>query len=95
MAGKPNCDRIPLHLVYPGFVDRKVAFVLTELGLTYESIYLDFNKLEQKAPEYTQYNPNGRIPTLIDHKNNDFTVWSVISSLSAARTTRYSRVWSH
>ncbi|KZT66674.1 glutathione S-transferase [Daedalea quercina L-15889] len=53
----------------------KVAYVLAELGLTYESIYLDFNKLEQKAPEYTQYNPNGRIPTLIDHKNNDFTVW--------------------
>ncbi|PCH41974.1 glutathione S-transferase C-terminal-like protein [Wolfiporia cocos MD-104 SS10] len=53
----------------------KVAFVLTELGLTYESIYLDFNKGEHKAPEYTKYNPNGRIPTLIDHRNNDFTVW--------------------
>ncbi|KAH9921024.1 thioredoxin-like protein [Fomitopsis serialis] len=53
----------------------KVAFVLSELGLTYESVYLDFNKGEQKAPEYTQYNPNGRIPTLIDHKNNDFTIW--------------------
>ncbi|KAI0730369.1 glutathione S-transferase [Fomitopsis betulina] len=53
----------------------KVAFVLTELGLTYESVYLDFNKLEQKEPEYTKHNPNGRIPTLIDHKNNDFTVW--------------------
>lgn len=58
-------------------VDRKVAFVLTELGLTYESVYLDFNKLEQKEPEYTKHNPNGRIPTLIDHKNNDFTVWFV------------------
>ncbi|KAF9809796.1 hypothetical protein IEO21_07271 [Rhodonia placenta] len=53
----------------------KVAFVLTELGLTYESIYLDFGKNEQKAAEYTKYNPNGRIPTLIDHKDNDFVVW--------------------
>ncbi|EPS94705.1 glutathione S-transferase C-terminal-like protein [Fomitopsis schrenkii] len=53
----------------------KVAFVLTELDLTYESIYLDFNKLEQKATAHTQHNPNGRIPTLIDHTNNDFTVW--------------------
>ncbi|TFY55535.1 hypothetical protein EVJ58_g8183 [Rhodofomes roseus] len=53
----------------------KVAYVLTELGLTYESVYLDFGKLEQKSPEYTQYNPNGRIPTVIDHKNNDFTIW--------------------
>ncbi|EED82038.1 predicted protein [Postia placenta Mad-698-R] len=53
----------------------KVAFVSTELGLTYESIYLDFGKNEQKAAEYTKYNPNGCIPTLIDHKNNDFVVW--------------------
>ncbi|THG95168.1 hypothetical protein EW026_g6430 [Hermanssonia centrifuga] len=53
----------------------KVAIVLEELGLTYESIYLDFQKGEQKAPEHTKYNPNGRIPTLIDHKNNDFTLW--------------------
>ncbi len=56
---------------------RKVAIVLEELGLTYESIYLDFDKGEQKSPEHTKYNPNGRIPTLIDHKNNDFTLWSV------------------
>ena len=56
-------------------VRRKVAFVLEELGLTYESIYLDFNTGEHKKPEHTKYNPNGRIPTLIDHKNNDFTVW--------------------
>ncbi|PSS06503.1 hypothetical protein PHLCEN_2v3705 [Hermanssonia centrifuga] len=53
----------------------KVAIVLEELGLTYESIYLDFQKGEQKAPDHTKYNPNGRIPTLIDHKNNDFTLW--------------------
>ncbi|KZT01683.1 glutathione S-transferase [Laetiporus sulphureus 93-53] len=53
----------------------KVAMVMTELGLTYESIYLDFDKGEIKAPAYTKYNPNGRIPTIIDHKNNNFVVW--------------------
>ncbi|OCH84432.1 glutathione S-transferase [Obba rivulosa] len=53
----------------------KVAFVMAELGLTYESIYLDFRKGEQKAPEHTKYNPNGRIPTIIDHHNDDFVVW--------------------
>ncbi|KAH9833867.1 glutathione S-transferase [Rhodofomes roseus] len=40
-----------------------------------EPKYLDFSKQEQKSPEHTQYNPNGRIPTLIDHANNDFVVW--------------------
>ena len=54
---------------------RKVAFVLEELGLTYETKYLDFQKGEQKASEYTKYNPNGRIPTLIDHANDDFVLW--------------------
>ena len=58
-------------------LDRKVAVVLEELGLTYHSIYLDFEKTEQKSPEHTKYNPNGRIPTIIDHKNNDFVLWYV------------------
>ena len=50
-------------------------FVLEELGLTYEPVYLDFSKDEQKAPAHTQYNPNGRIPTLVDHHNGDFAIW--------------------
>ncbi|EPT00881.1 glutathione S-transferase C-terminal-like protein [Fomitopsis schrenkii] len=53
----------------------KVAFVLAELGLEFESKYLDFGTLEHKGPEYTKYNPNGRIPTLIDHGNNDLVIW--------------------
>ncbi|OBZ70415.1 Glutathione S-transferase 1 [Grifola frondosa] len=39
------------------------------------SIYLDFAKGEQKGPEHVKLNPNGRIPTIIDHKNGDFVVW--------------------
>ncbi|KAI0343560.1 glutathione transferase Ure2p5 [Trametopsis cervina] len=53
----------------------KVAMVLEELGLTFEEIFLDFAKGEHKDPSHTKYNPNGRIPTLIDHKNNDFVLW--------------------
>ncbi|KIP10023.1 hypothetical protein PHLGIDRAFT_115839 [Phlebiopsis gigantea 11061_1 CR5-6] len=53
----------------------KVAIVLAELGLTYESVYLDFQKGEHKAPGFTKYNPNGRIPAIIDHRNNDFVLW--------------------
>ena len=49
--------------------------VLEELGLTYEPIYLDFSKKQHKAPEYTKFNPNGRIPALVDHQNGDFVIW--------------------
>ncbi|GJE90989.1 glutathione S-transferase [Phanerochaete sordida] len=53
----------------------KVAIVLEELGLTYESKFLDFNTGEHKAPDFVKLNPNGRIPAIIDHKNNDFIIW--------------------
>ena len=56
---------------------RKVAIVLEELGLTYEPVYLDFSKGEHKAPDYLKVNPNGRIPAIVDHHNNDFVVWYV------------------
>ncbi|GJE90967.1 glutathione S-transferase [Phanerochaete sordida] len=53
----------------------KVIFILEELGLTYEKVIIDIWKNEQKAPEFTKYNPNGRTPVLIDHRNNDFVIW--------------------
>ena len=46
-----------------------------ELGLTYHTIYVDFDKNEQKSPEHVALNPNGRIPTIIDHKNGDLVLW--------------------
>ncbi|PSS08895.1 hypothetical protein PHLCEN_2v3385 [Hermanssonia centrifuga] len=61
------------HLIGPN--GWKVAVVLAELGLTYETIYLEFEDGEHKAPSFTKFNPNGRIPVLIDHKNNDFVLW--------------------
>jgi len=57
----------------------KVAMVLEELGLEYEIKFLDFNKGEHKAPEFTKYNPNGRVPCIIDHANNDFVLWESIA----------------
>ncbi|TBU37203.1 glutathione S-transferase C-terminal-like protein [Dichomitus squalens] len=53
----------------------KVVFVLEELGLTYESVYLNFDENEHKSPEFTKLNPNGRIPALVDHKNGDSVIW--------------------
>ena len=54
---------------------RKVAIVLEELELTYESVYLDFITKEHKGSEFLRLNPNGRIPAIIDHHNNDFVLW--------------------
>ncbi|TVY55624.1 Glutathione S-transferase-like protein gedE [Lachnellula cervina] len=51
----------------------KVSIILTELSLAFESQYLGFDKL--KTPEYLKLNPNGRLPTLVDPNNGDFTIW--------------------
>ncbi len=49
--------------------------MLEELGLSYHTIWLDFKNNEHKQSPHVDYNPNGRIPTLIDHKNEDFVLW--------------------
>lgn len=48
---------------------------LTPSSLALPKRYLDFASSEQKAAEHTAFNPNGRIPTLVDHANGDFAVW--------------------
>jgi glutathione S-transferase len=53
----------------------KVAIVLSELNLDYHTIFLDFNKGEQRAPEFVAINPNARVPALIDHTNDNLSLW--------------------
>ena len=75
MDGEIICITSAKPLTFLLHPNRKVAHVLDALNLTYETKFLDFDKNEQKAPEHTKFNPNGRIPTLIDHANNDFVLW--------------------
>lgn len=51
----------------------KVAIIFEELGLSYHSIHISFDVVK-KAP-YTDICVNGRLPALVDHHNNDFTIW--------------------
>jgi len=54
---------------------RKASIMLEELALPYNVIHLKLQKMEQKKPEYLSLNPNGRIPTIVDHDEDDFTVF--------------------
>lgn len=53
----------------------KVAIVLSELGLPYNTFFLDFNVGEHRAPEFVSVNPNARVPALIDHGMDNLAIW--------------------
>lgn len=53
----------------------KASVALEELGLPYTVHALKLGELDQKRPEYLKLNPNGRIPTIVDHGNGGFVVF--------------------
>jgi glutathione S-transferase len=53
----------------------KASITLEELGLPYRVRKISFDAKEQKEPWYLRINPNGKIPAIIDHENDDFVVF--------------------
>jgi len=53
----------------------KASITLEELGLEYRVRRIALDKKEQKEPWYLKLNPNGRIPTIVDHDNGGFAVF--------------------
>ena len=49
----------------------KIKIALEEMALPYQLREMDFSKLEQREPWYLKLNPNGRVPTIVDHDNGD------------------------
>ena len=44
----------------------KASIALEELGIDYDTVYLHFDKNEQKTAEFLRLNPNGRIPVIVE-----------------------------
>jgi GST-like protein len=53
----------------------KVSIMLEEIGLDYAVHPIDLAKGEQKTPEFLAMNPNGRIPVIVDHDNDELVVF--------------------
>jgi len=53
----------------------KVSYVLEELGLSHEDVFIDLLNKDHKTESYMELNPNGKIPTLVDHGNDDFAIF--------------------
>ena len=53
----------------------KISIALEALKVPYEIIPIDLSKKVQKEPWFIEMNPNGRIPVLIDTKEDDFIIF--------------------
>jgi GST-like protein len=53
----------------------KASIALEELGSPYTVRPIALTKNEQKEEWYLKLNPNGRIPTIVDHDKGDFAVF--------------------
>lgn len=53
----------------------KIAIMLEELGVPYKVTRIALGEGVQKQAWYLAFNPNGRIPTLIDHDEDGFAVF--------------------
>ena len=53
----------------------KASIMLEEIGLPYTVKPIRLEKLEQRQEWYLKLNPNGRIPTIVDHDEGDFAVF--------------------
>jgi GST-like protein len=53
----------------------EISIALEELELPYQVRRIALGKGEQKEPWFLELNPNGRIPAIVDHDNDDFAVF--------------------
>jgi glutathione S-transferase len=53
----------------------KASVTLEELELPYETTAIDLSKNVQKEEWFLALNPNGRIPVIVDHDEDDLAVF--------------------
>ena len=53
----------------------KASVTLEELELPYEVHAIDLSSLDQKKPDFTRLNPNGRIPVIVDREEGDLPIF--------------------
>ena len=69
-AWEPSSHSRFCCLIYATQNGWKLPILFEELGENYDWCLVDFEKNEQKSPEFLKINPNGRIPALIDRQEN-------------------------
>ena len=58
---------IEVHTWEPNANSGKPLLLLKEKGADFDFHYINMGALEQHSPDYVKINPNGTVPTIIDH----------------------------
>ena len=68
----------------------KISIMLEEIGLDYAVVALNLRESEQRENWFLEINPNGRIPAIVDHSNDDLNVFEsgAILLYLAEKTTK-------
>ena len=68
----------------------KISIMLEEIGLDYAVVALNLHESEQRENWFLEINPNGRIPAIVDHSNDDLNVFEsgAILLYLAEKTTK-------
>lgn len=69
---------------------RKVCAVAKYLGSPVEYVHLDMSCAEHRKPPYTDLNPNGKVPTLVD---GDRVLWEADAIMCALAAKAGSDLW--
>jgi glutathione S-transferase len=69
---------------------RKVCAVAKYLGSPVEYVYLDMARAEHRKPPYTDLNPNGKVPTLVD---GGTVLWEADAIMCALAAKAGSELW--
>jgi GSH-dependent disulfide-bond oxidoreductase len=57
---------LTLH-TWPTPNSKKTFIMLEELGISYQTYFVDIDKDEQFQPDFLAISPNNKIPALVDH----------------------------
>ena len=66
---------------WPRSSGTRVAWALEELGVRYEYIELNAQKLEHRSPRYLAIHPQGKVPALIDGEQTFFESGAILLHL--------------
>ena len=67
---------------------RKISIMLEELGVEYNPIFINLEKKEQFAEDFSKISPSNKIPVIVDKNNNQTEIKSLNNSKNITKINK-------